>query len=104
MSELSKGRQVEHTLHVDSKGLLNTITTIHNGREYRLRQTVQRISSRFKAGETDIILWVQRKAKIADALTKWSPEMKKTLSNTIYTENLLLPEHESKEHKTAQYK
>lgn len=102
--KLAKGRQVEHNLHVNSKGLFDTITTLHNEREYMLRQIVQRNSDRFKAGETPIIRWVQSKANIADAHTKWSPEMEKTLSNIIYTGKLLLPEQDSKQHNAAQRK
>lgn len=61
------GRHVEHTLHVDSRGLFDTILLRPiKGREYSLRQTVLRIRDSFEAGEANIILWVQKKANIAD--------------------------------------
>lgn len=47
MAELVQHKEVTLTLHVDSRGLFDTITTLHNGREYRLRQTVQRIRDSF---------------------------------------------------------
>lgn len=97
-NELHTEGGIRHVLHVDSKGLFDTITTLHNGREYRLRQTVQRIRDSFEARETDVIRWVQSRANIADALTKWAPESNKTLSAIICSGSLTLPEHESKEH------
>lgn len=61
---------VKHELNVDSKGLYDTITTLHEGREYRLRQTVQRIRNSFEAGETDVFRWIPGKENLADTLTK----------------------------------
>lgn len=104
VSELHRDKAVEHTLHVDSRGLFDTITTLHNGREYRLRQTVQRIRDGFESGETDAIRWVQSRANIADALTKWAPEANKTLSTIISSGRLVLPQHESKEHRADEWK
>lgn len=104
VSELIPDKTVTHTLHVDSRGLFDTITTLHNGREYRLRQTVQRIRDSFEAKETDVVRWIQRKANLADALTKWSPEMNRTLTDVITSGRLLLPEHEHKEHSAANWK
>lgn len=40
-------RKIKHRVNVDSKGLYDTITTLHEGREYRLRQTVQSIRDPF---------------------------------------------------------
>lgn len=39
--------KVRHELNVDSKGLYDMITTLHEGKEYRLRQTVQPIRDSF---------------------------------------------------------
>ena len=44
-----------HVLIVDMKGLFDTITTLHDGREYRLRQTVQRIRDSFESQEIDVM-------------------------------------------------
>eukprot|EP00737_Agarophyton_chilense_P002296 gb/GEZJ01002606.1/.p2 GENE.gb/GEZJ01002606.1/~~gb/GEZJ01002606.1/.p2 ORF type:complete len:228 (+),score=26.32 gb/GEZJ01002606.1/:1554-2237(+) len=59
-----------HILHVESKGPFDTTTTLHEGKDYRLRQTVQRIRDSFESRELDTLKWVQGKAYIADALTK----------------------------------
>lgn len=73
LNNLASGRKALHILHVNSKRLFDTKKTLYNGREYRLRQTVQRISNIFEAGDTDIIRCVQKKANIAEALTKYVP-------------------------------
>lgn len=92
-----KGTKEEHTLNVDSKGLFEMINTLHNGREYRLRNTVQWIRDSIETVVEDTIRWLHSRAKIAEALTKWSTEMNKTLRNIIYTGWLILPEHDSME-------
>ena len=55
---------------VDSKGLFDTISTLHEGREYRLRQTVQRIRDSFESKEVDVIRWIPGIRNVADSLTK----------------------------------
>lgn len=55
MASIFPDQKFTHELIVDSKGLFDTVTTLHEGRDYRLRQTVQRIRYSFKAREIDVI-------------------------------------------------
>lgn len=57
-------------LNIDSKPLWDTITTLHESREYRLRQTAQRIRKCFESKELNIARWIAEKYILADALTK----------------------------------
>ena len=66
-------------LYTDSMGLFDTISTLHDGREYRLRQTVQRIRDSFEAGDLDALLWILGVENVADALTKRSIDLQKKL-------------------------
>lgn len=85
VNDLTIGRLTDQTLHVDSKGLLSTITTLHNRRYYRLRQMLQCNIDLFEARESDIMQWVQSEPKVANLGIKWSPEINKTFTNIIYT-------------------
>ena len=84
-----------HVLIVDSKGLFDTITTLHDGREYRLRQTVQRIRDSFESQDINVMRWVQGPANVADALTKRSTHSHRLLNRIVSTGKLLLPQHRS---------
>ena len=95
MASLFPAKTFRHILHVDSKGLYDTITTLHEGRDYRLRQTVQRIRDSFEAGEVNIIRWIQGKANIADALTKRTPSSYRMLNRITSSGILQLPAHKS---------
>lgn len=86
---------VPHVLSIDSKGLYDTITTLHEGREYRLRQTVQRIRDSFESGELDTLRWVQGIVNIADALTKRNTTMHRMLNRIAVNGKLELPTHKS---------
>jgi len=57
-------------INVDSRGLFDTLTTLHEGRDYRLRQTVQRIRDSFEGKEFDVLRWIKGSTNVADALTK----------------------------------
>lgn len=46
---------VGHELNIDSNGHHETIITLHEGKDYRLRQTVQRIRDSFEAKELETI-------------------------------------------------
>lgn len=72
---------LKHELNVDSKALWDTITTLHDGKEYRLRQTVQRIRNSFESQELDAIRWIPGKDNVADALTKRNVQMHKKLND-----------------------
>lgn len=74
---------LKHELNVDSNGLWDTVTTLHEGREYRLRQTVQRIRNSFESGETNVIRWIPGPLNISDALTKFTTQMFKKLDETL---------------------
>lgn len=82
-----------HVLVADSKGLFDTITTLHDGLEYRLRQTGQRIRDSFESHDIDVLRWVQGPAKIADAMTKRSTHSHRLLNRVMSTGILSLPQH-----------
>ncbi len=73
------------TLTVDSLGLHTTISTLHEGRDYRLRPTVARLRDSFDAGEISVLQWVPGKHNIADALTKRNTMMYRTLNSVCIT-------------------
>lgn len=81
-------KNIKHVLHVDSHGLYDTITTLHNGRESRIRQTFQRIRDFFEAGGIDILRWVPSAASLADVLTKRNKEAQKKTNKVIQTTKL----------------
>ena len=84
-----------HVLNVDSKGLYDTITTLHEGRDYRLRQTVQRIRDSFEPGELDVLRWIQGVVNMSDALTKRNPVSFRMLNRIACSGTLELPAHKS---------
>lgn len=86
-----------HHIRTDSKALFDTITTLHECREYRLRQTVQQIRDSFESRELNEIRWIQSHANIADALTKHNPEMHRLLNRVATSGTLVLPNHLSQE-------
>jgi len=61
---------IRNELNVDSRGLYDTITTLHEGNEYRLKQTVQRIRNSFESEELNVLRWIPGVENVADALTK----------------------------------
>ncbi len=69
---------------VDSLGCHATISTVHDGNDYRLRPTVTRLRDSFEAGEISVLQWVPGKHNIADELRKKNAMMYRTL-NSIYT-------------------
>lgn len=69
-----------YVLHVHSKGLFNTITTLHESKEYRLRETVQLIRKLYKPRDLDTTRWMQREANIYFALMKHNSVTHKLLS------------------------
>ena len=62
----------KHELFLDSKCLFDTITTLHESHEYRLRPTVQRIRNSFESNELERMRWIPGRINVADALTKRS--------------------------------
>ena len=61
--------------HVDSNGLFDTVTTLHDGCEYRMRQTVQCIRDSFETLAPDALVWIPGRDNVAGALTKRYAEL-----------------------------
>ena len=70
-------------LTVDSNGLHSTITTLHEGSDYRLRPTVQRMRDSFEDGEITVMQWIAGKRNPADALTKRNVVMYRKLNDIM---------------------
>lgn len=68
-------------LVVDSRCLFDTITTLHESSEYRLRPTVQRMRNSFESNGLECMRWVPGKINVADALTKRSAELGRILNH-----------------------
>jgi len=75
--------------------LYDTITTLHEGRDYRLRQTVQRIRDSFESEDLNALRWIQGKVNLADALTKRNPQTHRMLNRVARNGLLDLPPHMS---------
>lgn len=93
LAALFPNLQCTHQIRTDSKALFDTVTTLHDGKKYRLRQTVQQIRDAFESRELNQIRWIQKHANIADALTKYNAEMHKLLNRATTTGFLDLPNH-----------
>ena len=78
-------------LNVDSLGLHATISTVHEGRDYRLRPTVSRLRDSFESGEIAVLQWIEGQKNIADALTKRNVAMYRKV-NHICTSGKIDPE------------
>lgn len=63
LRSISPNDKIGHILHMDRKGLYDTITTLHLGEEYSLRQTVQRIRDLFEEGDIDVLRWITSDAE-----------------------------------------
>ena len=70
-------------LKVDSHGLYSTVTTLHEGADYRLRLTVARMRGSFENGEISVMQRVSGTQHPADALTKRNVEMFKILNGIM---------------------
>lgn len=69
---------VQHTLIVNPKRLFDTVTKLYLIREYRLRQTMQRICDSFTSGKLDSLHWAKQKPNIAGAMTRYGPKISAT--------------------------
>lgn len=67
--------KIEHELIVDSKALFDTITTLHEVHEYRLKKAVTMLRDAFECGQLDCLRWLNVKYNFADALTKRNQEL-----------------------------
>lgn len=70
-------------LTVDSNGLYSTITTLHEGHDYRLRPTVSRMRSSYEESEIHIMQWIPGPSNISDALTKRNLATYKKLNDVL---------------------
>lgn len=93
LSSIFQNQTFKPKLNVDSKGVYDTITTLHEGRDYRLRQTVQRIRDSFESGDLDYLRLIQGFVNIADSLTKKNYVSQRLLNRIAYTGMLKLPTH-----------
>lgn len=84
-----------HEVNNHSKGLYDTITTLHEGRKYRIRQTVKLIRDSIESEELDVLRWVQGYANIAEALIKYNPTSFKLIWRVFSSTTLSLPTYES---------
>ena len=76
---------VRLNLLVDSRGLFDTLSTLHEGRDYRLRGTVARLRDSFASHEIAGIRWIRGIANLADALTKPNFDMWQRLNKLLCT-------------------
>lgn len=63
---------MKQTIIVYSKGLYDTITTLHEPKEYRLRKTVSSMRNAFESAELDAISWIKGKKNVV-GLIKYIP-------------------------------
>lgn len=55
LNSLFPRHRTRHELSMDANALKDTITTLHEGTEYRLRQTVQRIRNSFESCDLNVL-------------------------------------------------
>ena len=82
---LAKDDDIRHQLCIDSKRIHDTITTLHEGRDCRLRQTVERLRNSFESQELDVLRWIPGVHNIADDLTKRNIKLYIELNNICTT-------------------
>jgi hypothetical protein len=87
----SAPKNVPFELTLDSRGTLDTLAALHEGRDFQLRPTVCRLRDAFSSGEINIISWAPGLKNIADALTKRNYAMFSLLNNICITSSL--PSH-----------
>lgn len=76
------GIKLPIVLAVDSRGLYSTITTPHEGADYRLRPTVSRLRDSYENEEIAVMQWIGGEQNPADALTQRNVVMFRLL-NTL---------------------
>lgn len=73
---------IRHEMIGDFKALFDTITTLHEGREYRRRRTVSRIRNSFESRELDAVRWLPGCWNVSYALTKSNPVL--WINSTVF--------------------
>jgi Reverse transcriptase (RNA-dependent DNA polymerase) len=81
---------LQFELNVDSKGLYDTISTLHESKDYRPRPTVTRIRDSFGAQEIRTLRLIPGSSNLADALTKGNFDMFRRL-NAVFLKGVLPP-------------
>jgi hypothetical protein len=66
----SAPKDVLFELTLDSRGTLDTMATLHDERDFRLRPTICHLRDAFSSGEINIMRWAPGFKNIADELTK----------------------------------
>lgn len=94
MAYLGQLFNLDPLIILDSNSLFDTIITLHENREYLLQQTVQFIRNIFESRDLLVIIWVQRLANMADALTKRNLTMHILLDCIFNDGELTIPSHE----------
>lgn len=74
---------IRSELFTDSRCLYDTIATLHESKDFRLRATVQRIRNSFDSQELDFMKWIPGTINPVDALMKRNPETTKLLNEMI---------------------
>ena len=62
--------KIRNELFTDARCLYDTITTLHEGKDFRLRPTVQRIRNSFESQEMNCMRWIPGDFNPADGMTK----------------------------------
>lgn len=83
LRDLFPSSGIKHELCVDSRALFDTVTTLHESKEFRLRPTVTRIRDSFESGELDTLRWVAGIDNVADTLTKANLTLFGKLNNVL---------------------
>jgi hypothetical protein len=87
----SAPKDVLFELTLDSRGTLDTMATLHEARDFRLRPTVCRLRDAFSPGKINTMRWAPGLKNIADALTKRNYVMCSLGNNICVTS--ILPHH-----------
>lgn len=94
--------QLRNELNVDSMGLHATISTLHEGNEYRLQQSFPRIRDTFEGADIDILRWIPGVLDITDCLIKYNIMLWKFVSNIAATGEVNM-EHEDGKYARERY-
>lgn len=77
--------RTKHVLNIDSRELFDTISTLNYGKEYCIRQTVDRIRDRFESTDINDLRCVPAGQNLPDILTNKSPKIQEVLRGFAIT-------------------
>lgn len=95
ISATMQRQDILHPLLVDSKGLYDTIKTLYERHDFRLRQTVQCTGDSFKTHDIEKFRWIGGKHDREDALAKRNRASLRFLNSVLFVGYLNLPDHRS---------